>query len=325
MGTIGLLTSGGDSPGMNAALRAATRKAIYEKQTVIGIKSGFKGLLESDMSQLTVYSVADIIHRGGTFLYTARSDEMKTEQGIKKAVSVIKGSSIDCLIAIGGDGTYKGAHALSQQGVNVIALPATIDNDVASTEYSIGFDTAVNTASDALSRIRDSSYSNDRIDVIEVMGRASGNIALFTGISGGAEAIVVPEAEVELEKIAQKIARGKMRGKLHTIIVFAEGAGDLDEFCSSIERKVAQEINEQVIIRTTRLGYIQRGGSPSGFDRVLASRMGHYAVEAYLAGKSNIAVCYANGKYADMPLEAAINMPYSFNSDLYALAMELSI
>lgn len=319
MQTIAVLTSGGDSPGMNAALRAVVRTAIYAGKSVIGIRRGYEGLLESDMFELNVYSVADILQRGGTILCTARSEAMKTREGVKKAAAILDASGVSSLVVIGGDGSYKGALALSAEGVPVACLPATIDNDVPSTDYTIGFDTAVNTAIDALSKIRDSSYSNDRVDVIEVMGRGSGNIALQTGIAGGAEAVIVPEAKPDMDFIVRRILAGKRRGKLHSICVYAEGAGDAAQFCEEIAQRAS------VKVKMTRLGYVQRGGSPSAFDRVLASHMGNMAVESLLAGRKSQAICLKGGRYSEMALEEAAAAPYRFQEEALRLAMVLSI
>ena len=316
---IAVLTSGGDAPGMNAAVRAVVRTAVYNNINVTGVYKGFDGLIKNNTVPLNVYSVADIIQRGGTFLYTARSDEFRTQEGLKKAVSTLKNSGTDALIVIGGDGSYKGALSLADAGMNVIAIPATIDNDVASTDYSIGFDTAVNTAIDAISKIRDTSYSNDRVDVVEVMGRNCGSIALYAGIAGGAEIIVIPEVKIDMGEICGKLLKGKKRGRLHSIIVYAEGMGDIENFCRIIEE------NDDISVKTTRLGYIQRGGSPSAFDRILASRFGAEAVELILEGKYNRALCYTGNGYSDISIEQAVSMKVKFDSKVFETAMMLSI
>ena len=316
---IAVLTSGGDAPGMNAAVRAVVRTAVFHNMSVTGVYKGFDGLISNNTVPLNIYSVADIIQRGGTFLYTARSDEFRTEEGLKKAVSTLKAAGTDALIVIGGDGSYKGALSLAGAGINVIAVPATIDNDVASTDYSIGFDTAVNTAIDAISKIRDTSYSNDRVDVVEVMGRNSGSIALYAGIAGGAEIIVIPEVQNDINAVCQKLLKGKKRGRLHSIIVYAEGMGDIENFCRTIEE------NDDISVKTTRLGYIQRGGSPSAFDRILASRFGAGAVELILEGKFNRALCYSGNEYRDVSIEEAVSMKIKFDRKAYETAMMLSI
>lgn len=319
MKKIAVLTSGGDSPGMNAAIRAVVRSSIYYGLEIYGVKYGFNGLLDNKIERLNVYSVADVIHRGGTFLYTARSEKMRTEEGVAQAAQTLQDRGIEGLVVIGGDGSYRGAKALSRFGVNVIALPGTIDNDIPCTDYTIGFDTAVNTAIEAISKIRDTSSSHNRINVVEVMGRASGNIALSAGLAGGAEAIVVPEMPYDADAICQKTLAGKDRGKLHSIIVFAEGAGDVHDFCREIEEKSG------IPARTTTLGYIQRGGSPTAFDRVLASRMGAMAVDLLREGKTNRAVCLRGNQYVDMDIDEALAIPYAFDQEVYQVAMHLSI
>ena len=316
---IAVLTSGGDAPGMNAAVRAVVRTAVFHNMNVTGVYKGFDGLINNNTVSLNIYSVADIIQRGGTFLYTARSDEFRTGEGLKKAVSTLKAAGTDILIVIGGDGSYRGALSLAEAGINVIAIPATIDNDVASTDYSIGFDTAVNTAIDAISKIRDTSYSNDRVDVVEVMGRNSGSIALYAGIAGGAEIIVIPEVRIDINAVCAKLLKGKKRGRLHSIIVYAEGMGDIENFCRTIEE------NDDISVKTTRLGYIQRGGSPSAFDRILASRFGARAVELILEGKFNRALCYTGNEYRDVSIEEAVSMKIKFDTKAYETAMMLSI
>lgn len=319
MKNIGVLTSGGDSPGMNAAIRAIVRTAAFYGVHIYGISYGYKGIYEQKIRELNVYSVADIIQRGGTILYSARCEEMLDPGGTERAAELLGGNAIDSLIVIGGDGSYRGALALSQLGINVMTLPGTIDNDIACTDFSIGFDTALNTAIDAISKIRDTSHSHNRVNVVEVMGRRSGNIALYAGLAGGAENIVVPEIPYNIDKICEKMLYGKDRGKLHSIIVFAEGAGDIDTFCREIEDK------SMVTTRKTTLGYIQRGGSPSAFDRVLASRMGAMAVDLLVAGDKNKAVCYKNNEYISADLGSALNMKYNFNTEVYDLAMRLSL
>ncbi len=319
MKNIAVLTSGGDSPGMNAALRAVVRTAIYNQMNVFAVFYGYTGLIDNAIEQLGIYSVADKIQRGGTFIYTSREERMKTEEGLKLAAKNLIDKNIDGLIVIGGDGSYRGAKALSQYGINVVVMPGTIDNDVPCTDYTIGFDTAVNTAIDAISKIRDTTSSHHRVNVVQVMGRACGNIALYAGLAGGAEAIAVPEIKYDTDAICKKMLAGKERGKLHSIMVFAEGAGDVNQFCKEIEEK------SQVITRTTTLGYIQRGGSPSAFDRILASHMGAISVEILKKGLTNRAICIRNNAYVDMDIDEALAVEYKFNSEVYRIAMELSI
>ena len=316
---IAVLTSGGDAPGMNAAIRAVVRTSIYNNIEVFGVQYGYSGLIEDKIMPLDIFSVADKIQRGGTFLYTARCKEMFQADGVKKAADTLKKHDIDGLIVIGGDGSFLGAKALSKYGINVIGIPGTIDNDITSTDYTIGFDTATNTVIDAISKIRDTSHSHNRVNIVEVMGRRSGNLALAAGIAGGAEAIIVPEMEYSVEAVIEKMTKGKDRGKLHSIVVFAEGAGDLKLFTQRIKSKTDIET------RTTILGYIQRGGSPTAFDRILASRMGSMAVELLINGKCNKVVCIRDNKYIDVDIDEALAIPYMFDKETYEVAMQLSI
>lgn len=316
---LGVLTSGGDSPGMNAAVRAVVRNSIYNDIEIYAIRYGYTGIFEQKIEKMNIYSVADIIQRGGTTLHTSRCPMMMSSEGVDRAAEILNAYAFDALIVIGGDGSYRGAAELSARGINVIVLPGTIDNDVASSEYSIGFDTAVNTAIEAIGRIRDTSLSHNRASVVEVMGRNCGNIALFSGLAGGAEAICVPELSYDADAICAKMLRGKDRGKLHSIIVYAEGAGDVDKFCAEIAEKTQMTTNK------TSLGYIQRGGAPTAFDRILASRMGAMAVEAAIAGRMNTAVCMRGGKYVLMELSEALSMQFVFDSEAYRIAMQLSI
>ncbi len=319
MKRIAVLTSGGDAPGMNAAIRAVVRTSIYNGLEVYGVNYGYKGLIEKNINVMDIYSVADIIQRGGTILYTARCMEMYEESGVDTAVETLNEYGIEGLVVIGGDGSYKGAEKLSKKGINVVTLPGTIDNDISSTEYAIGFDTAVNTALNGIARIRDTSHSHNRVNVVEVMGRNSGYIALYSGIAGGAESIIIPEKEVNIDAICEKMTKGKDRGKLHSIIVLAEGAGDCEVICKEIEKKTG------VTARSTNLGYIQRGGSPSAFDRILASKMGAMAVEALLEGKTNRAMCYQKGRYLDMDIDEALKVEYKLDEEGYRIASMLSI
>ncbi len=319
MKNIAVLTSGGDSPGMNAAVRAVVRTAIYNEMNIFGVYYGYKGLIDNQIEKLNVYSVADKMQTGGTFIYTSREERMKTEEGLMLAAKNLNERGIEGLIVIGGDGSYRGAKELSRYGIKVVVMPGTIDNDVTCTDYSIGFDTALNTAVDAITKIRDTTNSHNRVNVVQVMGRACGNIALYSGLAGGAEAIVVPEVKYDTDAICKKMLAGKERGKLHSIIVFAEGAGDLNTFCKEIEEK------SQVITRTTTLGYIQRGGSPTAFDRILASHMGSLAVEVLSKDRTNRAICIRNNQYVDMDIDEALAIKYVFNSEVYRIAMELSI
>lgn len=316
---IAVLTSGGDSPGMNAAIRAVVRECIYNGIDVYGVKQGYQGLIDNNMYKMNVYSVADIIHRGGTMLRTSRCMEMYEEEGVKKAADTLKANGIDNLVVIGGDGSYKGARSLAKYGIGVVTIPGTIDNDVACTDYTIGFDTAVNTVIEAISKIRDTSLSHNRASVVEVMGRNCGNLAIASGLAGGAEAIIVPERPYDINQICDKMIRGKDRGKLHSIIVYAEGAGDIGEFAGKVEKLTGMTVN------VTDLGYIQRGGSPTAFDRILAARMGSMAVELIMKGETFRAVCYRGGEYVAVDLDEALQMQSPFDEESYEVAMHLSI
>ena len=316
---IGILTSGGDAPGMNAALRGIVRSAIYNKIEVFGIHRGFAGLLEKEIIPMNVYSVADILQRGGTILRTSRSDFFTTEAGQKAAVAVLWEYGIDHLIIIGGDGSLKGGMELGKLGVSVIGIPGTIDNDLGCSDYSIGFDTAVTTALDAISKIRDTTYSHNRINVVQVMGRKCGDIALHSGLSGGAEAMILPEIEVDLDEICGRLLKGKDRGKLHSIVMLAEGCGSYFEYCEKIE-----EIT-RVTTRGTDLGYIQRGGSPSNVDRYLASSMGYYAVDAIVKKETGRVIVQRKDEFLSIPIKEALEMPKVFRQDIYDIATVLSI
>ncbi|SHJ44580.1 6-phosphofructokinase [Geosporobacter subterraneus DSM 17957] len=320
MQKIGVLTSGGDSPGMNAAIRAVVRAAIYNGLKVVGIKRGYEGLINGDIENMSLSSVADIIHRGGTMLRTARSEEFKTEKGFNKALNVINIFGIDGIVVIGGDGSFKGAEKLSQAGIPTIGLPGTIDNDLAYTEYTIGFDTAVNTVLNAISNIRDTSTSHGRANIIEVMGRHCGDIALYAGLAGGAESIIVPEENFSSDEICKRLIQGRNRGKLHSIIILAEGVVK-----NSYE--LAEEIEEKTGIETklTILGHIQRGGSPTAFDRILASRMAGRAVELMLQNKSSRVIGIKGSEIIDMDISEALTIEKKLNQDMYRLAKVLSI
>ncbi len=319
MKRIAVLTSGGDAPGMNAAIRAVVRYAIFHGSEVLGIIRGYKGLMSGDMVPLNVSSVGDIIQRGGTILKSARALEFLEESGKEKAIEMLKANSIDGLIVIGGDGSFRGAREMSLRGVPAIGIPGTIDNDLAYTEYTIGFDTAVNTAVEAIGKLRDTSSSHERISIIEVMGRNCGDIALYSGMSGGAEAILVPEIPYNLPEISKKLLESAKRGKTQSIIVVAEGAGSAD--------KIAQKITEltQMESRTTILGHIQRGGSPSNFDRVLASKLGAAAVECLLSGKKNRVVGIKQNRIFDMDIVEALELPRYFDQKMHELSKVLSI
>lgn len=318
MKTIGVLTSGGDAPGMNAAIRAVVRAGIDKGMKVVGIHRGYSGLINGEIFEMDRRSVSDIVHRGGTILKTARCEEFTTEVGRQKAVNVISVFGIDGLVVIGGDGSFRGAQTLSNLGIATIGIPGTIDNDLAYTQYTIGFDTALNTVLDAINKIRDTSSSHERVSIIEVMGRNCGDIALYTGIAGGAEKVIIPEKGYDLNAICKVIIEGKIRGKMHNLILLAEGVGGATELAKNVENVTGIET------RSTILGYIQRGGSPSAFDRILASTMGAKAVELLIEGKSARVVGVQNGKISDMDINEALSMEHVFNEYLYELSRVLS-
>lgn len=320
MQRIALLTSGGDSPGMNACIRAVVRKAIYHGMEVIGIHRGFNGFIDGDMGPMNLSSVADIIHRGGTILHTARSEQFQTPIGRAKAYENVKRFGVQGLVVIGGDGSFRGASAFNREfGLPFIGVPGTIDNDIPGTEQTIGFDTAVNTVLEAIDKIRDTATSHERTFIIEVMGRKNGSIALFSGLAGGAESILIPEQPFDYEEICQRLLRGFRRGKVHSIIVVAEGAA------SGME--VGQRIKERTGFDTkvTILGHLQRGGSPSATDRLLASRLGAKSVELLMAGETRQMVGVKAGKVVGVDIDQALNETRDVDLALYDLAGVLSI
>lgn len=319
MKTIAILTSGGDAPGMNAVIRSVVRTAIYNDLKVLAIKEGYNGLIKGDIETMTLSSVADIIHRGGTILRTARSDEFMTEEGINQALEVIKKFKIDAIVALGGDGTLRGARELARRGIKIIGVPCTIDNDLGYTDYTIGFLTAVETAVSAISKLRDTSESHGRAIVLQVMGRNCGDIALYSGIAGGAESIVIPEVELNTDAIIKKIQNGRKRGKKHHIIVAAEGALDAYELARIIEEKGAIET------RVTVLGYVQRGGVPTVQDRILASDFGYEAVNLLLIGKSGLALGYRSGNIIEVDIDEALETKKAFDKDQLKMVDILSI
>ncbi|APC09090.1 6-phosphofructokinase [Neomoorella thermoacetica] len=319
MRTIGVLTSGGDAPGMNAAIRAVVRQAAALKIEVIGISRGYAGLIQGDFRRLNTGSVAGIIHRGGTILLTARSEEFRTEAGRATALDNLHREGIEGLVVIGGDGSFHGAVHLAKKGLPVIGIPGTIDNDIAGTDYTIGFDTAVNTAVEAISRIRDTATSHERIFIIEVMGRRSGQIALAAGIAGGAESILIPEYPVNYDRVVEKLEQGRHRGKLHSIIVVAEGVGSALEVSEEIARRTRLES------RVTILGHIQRGGAPTAFDCMLASRLGARAVDLLADGASSRMVGIAANELVDRDLETVLREKKSIDPELYRLAEVLAL
>lgn len=318
--TIGVLTSGGDAPGMNAAIRAVVRSAIARGIGVVGIRRGYNGLVDNDICEMSLRSVSDIIHRGGTMLYTARSPEFKTEEGMAKAIANCRKNGIDGVVVIGGDGSYRGARDLSLRGIPCVGVPGTIDNDISSTEYTIGFDTAMNTAMTMVDKLRDTTQSHERCSVVEVMGRHAGYLALHTGIAVGATSILVPEVPFDLEKdVVAKMRQTQRSGKKHFIVVVAEGVGHVDQIAKDIEKLTGIES------RATVLGHVQRGGSPTVMDRLRASQMGHKAVELLAQGIGNRVVCYKNGQVIDYDIYEALAMKKPFEDELYAIAQEIGI
>lgn len=315
---IALLTSGGDASGMNAVIRTVTRYAIYNNLKVYGFYEGFKGLINNDFIVLDLNSVGGIIDRGGTFLYSARSEEFKCREGQKEAIDNLKKNKIEGLVVIGGDGSFRGAHELHKQGIQVVGIPATIDNDVAGTDYSIGFDTALNVIIDIMSKIRDTASSHERIFVVEVMGRNSGMIAVNTGIACGADYILIPEIEFDLAKIASQI-KNHREGKRHTLVVVAEGAASASDVASSIKLLAGHEV------RISVLGYIQRGGSPSALDRILAAEFGKKAVDLLLEGESDCMIGIKSMKIETSKFEDILEIKKSIDEDLYRLAHILAL
>lgn len=316
---IGVLTSGGDSPGMNAAIRAVVRKAIYSNIEVYGIYQGYSGLITGSIKKLELGSVGDIIHRGGTILYTARSEDFKTDEGQKIAIEQLREHGIDGVVVIGGDGSFRGAQKLTEKGFPCIGVPGTIDNDIPGTDFTIGFDTSLNTVLDAIDKIRDTATSHERTYVIETMGRNAGDLALWAGLAGGAETIIIPEVDHNMDEIVNRIKRGHDRGKKHSIIIVAEGVGSGVEFAEKIQAATKFET------RVSVLGYIQRGGSPTAFDRALASRLGAKAVELLLEGKGGRMVGIENNKIVDHDILESISKKHTIDLEMYKLSQELSI
>ena len=318
--TIGVLTSGGDAPGMNAAIRAVVRKAIGNGVNVKGIRRGYQGLRDEEMIDMEKSSVSDIIQRGGTILGTARCVEMCTPEGQKKAADICRKHGIDGIVIIGGDGSYRGAEKLAQNGINTIGLPGTIDLDIACTDYTIGFDTAINTAMEAIDKIRDTSSSHERCSIVEVMGRNAGYIALYCGVANGAEDILLPEKyDYNEQALIDNIIASRKRGKTHHLIINAEGIGHSTSMAKRIEAATGIET------RATILGYMQRGGAPTCKDRYYASMMGAYAADILCAGKSNRVVAHQHGEIVDFDIEEALAMQKGIDEYQYQVAKILSI
>ncbi|MBM6830042.1 6-phosphofructokinase [Anaerotignum lactatifermentans] len=318
---IGVLTSGGDAPGMNAAIRAVVRTAQYHDVEVIGIRKGYNGLINGEIKEMRSKDVSNVMNLGGTILHTARCPEMMTEEGVSKAAAIYKILGLDALVVIGGDGSYRGMAELAKRGVNCIGIPATIDLDMNCTEYTIGFDTAVNTGMDALNKLRDTSSSHERCSVVEVMGRDAGYIAIWCGMVGGAEDVMFPEEKDKIDsaKVIQQILENRSIGKRHNLIVVAEGVGGT--------QKLAKDIQEITGIQTraTILGHLQRGGSPTATDRMHASMMGYHAVKAILEGQQNRVVSYNKGRYEVLDLTEALNMEKHLDREIYDVIKVLAI
>ncbi|ADI02460.1 6-phosphofructokinase [Syntrophothermus lipocalidus] len=319
MKKIAILTSGGDAPGMNAAVRAVVRAGIYAGYQVFGVTRGFQGLINGDFVEMTLGSVADIIHRGGTILRTSRCEEFMEEKGRLRGLEALRDAGIQDVIGIGGNGTIRGLYEFSKLGVNTVAIPGSIDNDIPYCDMSIGFDTAVNTVVSAINRIRDTATAHERIFIVEVMGRESGHIALTAGLAGGAESILIPEVPFDLDQVVERLKQGMKRGKLHSIIVVAEGCCGAYPLAREIQAKTGMDT------KVTVLGHTQRGGMPSAMDRNLASRMGKRAVDLIVEGKGNMMTGYQGMKIVDVPLAQVIEGKKDIDLDICEIARILSI
>ena len=320
MKRIGLLTSGGDAPGMNAAIRAVVRTAIYFGMEVYGIERGYAGLFDDEMTNMDMRSVSDIVQRGGTKLRTARCLEMLTKEGQKQAVATLERRGIEGLVVIGGDGSFRGAKCLTENfGIPTIGIPGTIDNDLEYTDYTLGFDTAVNTCLEAINKLRDTMNSHERISVVEVMGRHCGDIALYAGITSGAEILVVPEIAFNLEEIVARINRSRANGKHSNIIVIAEGVMSAEEFAKKLQEVTTYSV------RATNIGHVQRGGSPSMADRMLAAQFGNKAVRLLKEGIGNRVVGIRKNEIIDMDIIEAVSMKKKFNYELYETLQMISM
>lgn len=315
---IGILTSGGDAPGMNAAIRAVVRSASASHMETVGIYRGYNGLINDDIRPISIRDVSDIIQRGGTILYTARCPEFKTQEGLKKAKENCEKHGIHGIVVIGGDGSFRGAAALSRMGVPCVGIPGTIDNDIGCSDYTIGFDTAMNTVTEMVDKLRDTTASHDRCSVVEVMGRHAGYIALNTGIACGASYIIVPEHDFSRDAMIHKIREDRSKGKHHFIILVAEGIGNVDSLAQDIEQTIGIES------RSTILGHVQRGGSPTVRDRVAASRMGYHAIELLSQGIGHRVVGMDRDDIVDFDIQEALKMHKEFPEDIYHLAHSIS-
>lgn len=319
MKKIGVLTSGGDAPGMNAAIRAVVRTAISKGMQVFGINRGYNGLINGDVYEMNTRSVSSIIQRGGTLLYTARCPEFRTEEGLQKAKKTCEELGLEGIVVIGGDGSFRGAADLSARGILCVGLPGTIDNDIACTEYTIGYDTAMNTVVEMVDKLRDTCHSHDRCCVVEVMGRNAGHIALNTAVACGATFVLVPELPYDLDEVAKKMLETKKTGKQNFIVIVAEGIGHSELIAKTLEAKTGIEA------RATILGHVQRGGSPTLRDRVVASEMGYYAVELLENDIGNRVVGMQQGKIVDFDIQEALSMKKPFDEKLYQISNTISI
>lgn len=318
--TIGVLTSGGDAPGMNAAVRAVVRTAVTEGCNVKGIQKGYAGLLEEEIIDLNAGSVSDILNKGGTFLYTARCKEFMTREGQMKGAEICRKHGIDGIVVIGGDGSFRGAQKLASFGINTIGVPGTIDLDISCTDYTIGFDTAVNTAMDAIDKVRDTSTSHERCSIIEVMGRNAGYIALWCQMANGADGILIPEKEAFNEQdLIDSIMHNRSKGKTHHVIINAEGVGHTNRLARRIEAATGIET------RATVLGHIQRGGSPTARDRVTAATMGGYAIDLLHRGETNRVICLKGGNYVDFDIDEGLAMEKTINEYQFLISRLMSM
>ncbi|TDM39780.1 6-phosphofructokinase [Macrococcoides goetzii] len=319
MKKIAVLTSGGDAPGMNAAVRAVVRKAMYHDIEVYGVYQGYHGLVNNNILKMERGTVGDKIQRGGTFLQSARCPEFKDPEVRQKGIDNLKQLGIEGLVVVGGDGSYRGAQRLNEEGIKTIGIPGTIDNDINGTDFTIGFDTALNTIIEAIDKIRDTASSHERTFIVEVMGRDAGDLALWSGLAGGAETVLVPEHKKDIKEIADKIQQGIERGKKHSIIVVAEGVMSGHECGEQLKKYI------NVDTRISVLGHMQRGGSPSGLDRVLASRLGGYAVELLMNDETGLAVGIQNNKLSKTSFDDIFSATHTLDEQMYALSNELSI
>ncbi|MDW7672929.1 MAG: 6-phosphofructokinase [Bacillota bacterium] len=319
MKRIAVLTSGGDAPGMNAAIRAVVRTALYYNMEVFGVYRGYSGLIAGEFTKLNRGSVADIIQRGGTILRTARCERFRTLEGRQEAAQKLKEKEIEGLVVIGGDGSFRGAVKLNELGIATVGVPGTIDNDIPCTDFTIGYDTSINNVVDVINKVRDTATSHERTFILEVMGRNAGDIALAAGLAGGAESILIPETKYDIELVVDRLKKGQARGKLHSIIIVAEGVGSAFDVAKEIEEKIG------IDTRVSVLGHLQRGGTPTAMDRILASRMGAEAVEVLRRGETNKMVGMQCNKPVAIDIEYALSQPHKIDMSVYSLAGILSM